>query len=102
MSMDEDSLIDSPEEASFPAKYAKQERSQVVPRAPLAMVETAFLASAASLIWLINYYFPLGASTADVFPHTDRLSLSQVGKPSLLDGGNRFGVIAVRPDGANP
>ena len=28
--------------------------------APLALVETAFLASAASLIWLVNYYFPLG------------------------------------------
>lgn len=27
---------------------------------PLAMVETAFLASTASLIWLINYYFPVG------------------------------------------
>jgi uncharacterized protein YybS (DUF2232 family) len=68
MSMDEDSLIDSPEEASFPAKYAKQERSQVVPRAPLAMVETAFLASAASLIWLINYYFPLGPVLRMFFP----------------------------------
>ena len=29
-------------------------------RQTLAMVETAFLASAGSLIWLINYYFPLG------------------------------------------
>ncbi|MFB2923607.1 DUF2232 domain-containing protein [Aerosakkonema funiforme] len=28
--------------------------------APLALVETAFLASTASLIWLVNYYFPLG------------------------------------------
>ncbi len=28
--------------------------------APLRMVETAFLASTSSLIWLINYYFPLG------------------------------------------
>ncbi|XGV87967.1 MAG: DUF2232 domain-containing protein [Limnothrix sp. BL-A-16] len=28
--------------------------------APLALVETAFLASAASLIWLVNFYFPLG------------------------------------------
>ena len=28
--------------------------------APLRMVETAFLASTASLIWYINYYFPLG------------------------------------------
>jgi uncharacterized protein YybS (DUF2232 family) len=29
-------------------------------RAPIAMVETAFLASTGSLIWLINYYFPMG------------------------------------------
>ena len=28
--------------------------------APVVMVETAFLASTASLIWLFNYYFPLG------------------------------------------
>ena len=27
---------------------------------PVMMVETAFLASTASLIWLVNYYFPLG------------------------------------------
>lgn len=27
---------------------------------PLVMVETAFLASTTALIWLINYYFPLG------------------------------------------
>lgn len=68
MLMDEDSLIDSPEEARFVAKNAKQERSQAVPRAPLAMVETAFLASAASLIWLINYYFPLGPVLRMFFP----------------------------------
>ena len=30
------------------------------PTSPLMMVETAFLASAASLIWLVNYYFPIG------------------------------------------
>lgn len=28
------------------------------PTSPIVMVETAFLASAASLIWLINFYFP--------------------------------------------
>jgi len=28
--------------------------------APLKMVETAFLASTASLVWFINFYFPLG------------------------------------------
>lgn len=37
-------------------------------KAPLAMVETAFLASTASLIWLINYYFPLGPILRMFFP----------------------------------
>ncbi|MEM7726645.1 MAG: DUF2232 domain-containing protein [Cyanobacteria bacterium P01_A01_bin.45] len=35
--------------------------------APLRMVETAFLASTASLIWFINIYFPLGLLRV-VFP----------------------------------
>lgn len=61
-------FIDSPEEASFPSEYAKQKSPLVAPRAPLAMVETAFLASAASLIWLINYYFPLGPVLRMFFP----------------------------------
>ncbi len=34
----------------------------------LAMVETAFLASTSSLIWLINYYFPLGPILKLFFP----------------------------------
>ncbi|MBJ7898866.1 MAG: DUF2232 domain-containing protein [Cyanobacteria bacterium RI_101] len=34
----------------------------------LAMVESAFFASAASLIWLINYYFPLGPLLRIFFP----------------------------------
>src|SRR6476469_8869139 len=36
--------------------------------APLRLVETAFLASTASLIWLINYYFPLGPLLRIFFP----------------------------------
>ena len=35
---------------------------------PLMMVETAFLASTASLIWVINYYLPLGPVLRIVFP----------------------------------
>ena len=35
-------------------------RPQLQVDAPLKMVETAFLASTASLIWFINFYFPLG------------------------------------------
>jgi uncharacterized protein YybS (DUF2232 family) len=34
----------------------------------LIMVETAFLASTASLIWLINYYFPIGPLLRIFFP----------------------------------
>lgn len=34
----------------------------------VVMVETAFLASAASLVWLINYYFPLGPILKVFFP----------------------------------
>lgn len=34
----------------------------------VVMVETAFLASAASLVWLINYYFPFGPILKIFFP----------------------------------
>lgn len=34
----------------------------------VVMVETAFLASTASLIWLINYYFPIGPLLKIFFP----------------------------------
>ncbi|MGF1459655.1 MAG: DUF2232 domain-containing protein [Leptolyngbyaceae cyanobacterium] len=37
-------------------------------KGPAAMVETAFLASAASLIWLVNAYFPPGPLLRIVFP----------------------------------
>lgn len=37
-------------------------------RRTLVLVETAFLASTASLIWLINYYFPLGPLLRLFFP----------------------------------
>ncbi|MBD2356118.1 DUF2232 domain-containing protein [Tolypothrix sp. FACHB-123] len=36
--------------------------------APLRMVETAFLASTASLIWFVNFYFPLGPVLRIFFP----------------------------------
>ena len=35
---------------------------------PLTMVETAFLASTASLIWFVNYYFPMGPLLKVFFP----------------------------------
>jgi uncharacterized protein YybS (DUF2232 family) len=46
------------------AKMFGQRRLRVLqtvdPGVPLMMVETAFLASAASLVYLVNYYFPIG------------------------------------------
>jgi uncharacterized protein YybS (DUF2232 family) len=38
------------------------------PSDSLRLVETAFLASTASLIWLVNYYFPLGPLLRVFFP----------------------------------
>ena len=46
---------------------AKLERS-VGASSTVVVVETAFLASTASLIWLINYYFPLGPVLKIFFP----------------------------------
>lgn len=58
-----DPLAPSPEEAdtnfiqtNYQDKFTEPQLGAV---APLRMVETAFLASTASLIWFINYYFPL-------------------------------------------
>ncbi len=65
----------SPEQAD--AEFPTSERSdgqnnfsqpQVKAVAPLRMVETAFLASTSSLIWFINFYFPLGPLLRIFFP----------------------------------
>ncbi|MEG3839934.1 DUF2232 domain-containing protein [Microcoleus sp. herbarium14] len=42
--------------------------TRAIGEAPLRLVETAFLASTASLIWLVNYYFPLGPLLRVFFP----------------------------------
>ncbi|MBP0000327.1 MAG: DUF2232 domain-containing protein [Cyanobacteria bacterium SID2] len=44
------------------------------------MVETAFFASTASLIWLINYYFPLGPLLRIFFPIPIALAYLRWGK----------------------
>ncbi|MCY6491630.1 DUF2232 domain-containing protein [Leptolyngbya sp. GGD] len=43
-------------------------RRQVDPDSPIIMVETAFMASAASLVWLVNTYFPMGPILQIFFP----------------------------------
>lgn len=61
---EEDSDIRPPE----PVDSQPSQKTIVSQNAPIAMVETAFLASTASLIWLINYYFPLGPLLRLFFP----------------------------------
>ncbi|GAA6614805.1 DUF2232 domain-containing protein [Scytonema sp. NUACC26] len=43
-------------------------KSSIKLEAPLRLVETAFLASTGSLIWFINFYFPLGPVLRIFFP----------------------------------
>ncbi|MDZ7957768.1 MAG: DUF2232 domain-containing protein [Aulosira sp. DedQUE10] len=82
-----DSLPDEPEQGSSPESQTPQNQwsdkqgnslkfdnqstlhpPQLMVDAPLRMVETAFLASTASLIWFINFYFPLGPVLKIFFP----------------------------------
>ncbi|MBD2450346.1 DUF2232 domain-containing protein [Nostoc sp. FACHB-152] len=48
--------------------FSKLQPPQLKAGAPLRLVETAFLASTASLIWFINFYFPLGPLLRIFFP----------------------------------
>lgn len=61
----EDSHPIQPDSVSIPAKPNKLTKA---PTDTIVMVETAFLASAASLVWLINYYFPFGPILKIFFP----------------------------------
>lgn len=64
--VDQDSFeVIQPHSTSFPTPTNK--RSQVSNNT-VVMVETAFLASAASLVWLINFYFPIGPVLKIFFP----------------------------------
>ena len=51
---------DDPLEANMFGQRRLRALRTVDPAVPLMMVETAFLASAASLVYLVNYYFPIG------------------------------------------
>jgi uncharacterized protein YybS (DUF2232 family) len=77
--------------ASVPTKETDpipQARGRSLLKSPrtLAMVETAFLASTASLIWLINYYFPLGPILTIFFAIPIALVYLRWGYRSALKG----------------
>jgi uncharacterized protein YybS (DUF2232 family) len=68
---DNNNWVDGDVGVNTPSKLAEKNLSQTSMQKPnqtLVVVETAFLASAASLIWLINYYFPLGPLLRLLFP----------------------------------
>lgn len=60
---------------------------------PVAMVETAFLASAASLIWLINAYFPPGPILRIIFPLPIALVYLRWGRRSAWMGALVSGLL---------
>jgi uncharacterized protein YybS (DUF2232 family) len=65
------SLASSPQHQSSTDEQntPKSDRSvSATKQPPVMLVETAFLASTASLLWLINYYFPLGPVFKIFFP----------------------------------
>ncbi|GBF80906.1 DUF2232 domain-containing protein [Aphanothece sacrum] len=66
--VDEDDTPSTIPPESCSEKTSSLTTSSVKTQKTLAMVETAFLASAGSLIWLINYYFPLGPVLTIFFP----------------------------------
>lgn len=72
MNHDEINWVDGEEEepktSSIPETPAIKTEKIRSSQRTLEMVETAFLASTGSLIWLINYYFPLGPVLKMFFP----------------------------------
>ncbi|MGV0027452.1 DUF2232 domain-containing protein [Phormidesmis priestleyi] len=59
-----DDIVPEAQESSSRPRYVRK----VDPASPIVMVETAFLASAASLIYLVNSYFPMGPLLQIFFP----------------------------------
>ncbi len=69
---DEINWVDQEDSALPQSDRLKSSQSKTkqlkTPTNTIVMVETAFLASAASLVWLINFYFPVGPVLKVFFP----------------------------------
>jgi uncharacterized protein YybS (DUF2232 family) len=62
-------LASPPQHQTPPEEERKPKvASGATSKPPIILVETAFLASTASLLWLLNYYFPVGAVFRIFFP----------------------------------
>ena len=58
----------SPLDRQAPPEEPTPKVNSVVGKPPIMLVETAFLASTTSLLWLLNYYFPIGPIFKIFFP----------------------------------
>lgn len=74
--------------ASLPPK-----QNPIGSKTPLMMVETAFLASTASLIWFVNYYFPMGPLLRIFFPVPIALLYLRWGKRASWMGAIVSGLL---------
>lgn len=59
---------DRPTQENISGRASVLSAPPIAAKGPIILVETAFLASTSSLIWLINYYFPLGPLLRIFFP----------------------------------
>ena len=60
--------LEDSDETNYVSSRTKTTKKTQVTTDTVVMVETAFLASAASLVWLINFYFPVGPFLKIFFP----------------------------------
>jgi uncharacterized protein YybS (DUF2232 family) len=61
-------LVFPPQHPTPPDKQPSTPVDLAAGKPPIMLVETAFLASTASLLWLMNYYFPVGPIFKFFFP----------------------------------
>ncbi len=58
----------SPPQHQSPSEQQPSPVSDRAKQPPIVLVETAFLASTTSLLWILNYYFPIGSVFKIFFP----------------------------------
>jgi uncharacterized protein YybS (DUF2232 family) len=61
-------LASPPQQQSPPEEQLSPVTGATKSKPPIMLVETAFLASTTSLLWLLNYYFPIGPIFRIFFP----------------------------------
>lgn len=96
--LDDDNWVDAGDgdtEALTPPPELPLSRQQPVLKSPqtLAMVESAFLASMVSIIWLINYYFPIGPLLRILFPIPLALVYLRWRSPAAIKGMIAAGLL---------